>query len=336
MARAGRALGLRGRDLGVRRRRRPGASARRAGGRFVRRLRLRRRRGGHPDAARSRPASAAIPRQRVAPSSHLGRQPAAGRRRPDPRPRAGARPDPGAGASPDRVRVRYRFKALGRADRAEARLDLPLGLLQNDASAVRAEIAAACVPAAERDADTLAAPWKGFDASLPSCVAAASSEQRSITGARATLASAKEITALEAERRYLPVVVRVCPRRPHPSAPRPPPRPRSTATAEPEPAPTASAKADPAAADVRSPSPPASTTASTTCRTRRAAPPTRRAPMPRPARLTTRARNGSSRTTTSWPSSRSPSSCFSGESPGGKARRVPVGAPPLLRRGAPC
>ncbi len=157
--------------------------------------------------------------------------------------------DPTPGAPPERVRVRYRFRALGRAPLAESRADIQLGLLQNDGSSPRAGIAEACVPSNERDAENLAAPWRAFDGALPSCVAAVSSEQWRIGAARAALGSANEVTSLEAERLYLPVVVRIRPRRPHPGTPRPPPRRRGATSAEPEPepAPTASAKAEPAA-----------------------------------------------------------------------------------------
>jgi hypothetical protein len=154
--------------------------------------------------------------------------------------------DRAPGAAAEAVRVRYRFRSLARVARSGARADLPLGLVQSDGPTARAELAAACVPKAELDAEAKAAPWRSFDAGLPACTEAVSAEQRRITAARASLGSPTDVTTIEVERMLLPATVRVRPRRPRTAAPRTP-RARSSASAAAtaEPAPTASAAAEP-------------------------------------------------------------------------------------------
>ena len=176
------------------------------------------------DAPRSRSAPTAIGGELAPSPARLGRT-RARQRRGRPNPRARARPrrrsegrrDHGARPGPISVPL-----PRPRAERRSARRPpARLAPERRDLGADRDR--GVCVPASGcGDAETLAAPWRGFDGALPTCVrAAVSAEQRRITLARAALASADEITSMEAERSFLPVVVRVRPRRPHPSGPRP-------------------------------------------------------------------------------------------------------------------
>jgi hypothetical protein len=149
------------------------------------------------------------------------------------------------------VRVRYRFRSLGRVPKSEARADLNVAAIQNDGAGLDG-IAAQCVPQAERSA-AAGTPWKSFDATLPSCIAAVSAEQRRITAIRKSLPSATDVTGAEVDRHYLPIGVRVRPRRPKGPKAAPIAKPRGSAGAdqrdEPKPsaAPTASAGAEPLA-----------------------------------------------------------------------------------------